>query len=122
VTVPIYLVDSDAYYFSLIKYIERNPVRAKLVEKCENWQWGSAWRRTQGEKSGNKLLNELPQALPENYQLWINTVEKENELEQIRSCVNKGAPYGKGKWVDMMVKEHNLESTQRAGGRPRKSN
>ena len=24
---------------ALIRYVERNPVRAKLVSQCENWQW-----------------------------------------------------------------------------------
>ncbi len=117
-----FLVDTDNYYFTLIKYIERNPVRAKLVNKCEDWKWGSAWRRINGEQPKQRLLNELPQALPENYQLRINTTEKEGESDQIRCCVNKGAPYGNDKWVDMMVKEYNLESTKRAGGRPKKLN
>jgi len=117
-----FVVDSDAYYLSLIKYIERNPVRAKLTDKCEDWQWGSAWRRSQGEKPTQKLLDELPQDLPEHYQSWINTSEQESELEQIRQCINKGAPYGRETWVEMMIKEHHLESTQRAGGRPRKTN
>ena len=43
-----FLVDSDVYFLTLIKYVERNSVRAKLVEKCEDWQWGSAWRRIHG--------------------------------------------------------------------------
>lgn len=117
-----FLVDTDNYYLALIKYIERNPVRAKLVSVCEEWKWGSAWRRIHGERPQQRLLDVLPQALPDNYQSWINVVERESELEQIRYCINKGAPYGSGIWVDMMVKEYNLESTKRAGGRPRSKN
>src|SRR3989344_6083708 len=43
-----FLVNKDNYLLALIKYVERNPVRAKLVSSCELWQWGSAWRRIIG--------------------------------------------------------------------------
>ena len=114
-----FLVDSDTYYLTLIKYIERNPVRAKLVTTCEDWQWGSAWRRIRREDTKQRLLNVLPQALPKNYQTWINTKEKQDELEKIRYCVNKGAPYGKEGWVQAMINKYKLQTTQRSGGRPR---
>ena len=29
----------------LIRYVEGNPVKAKLVEREEDWQWSSAWGR-----------------------------------------------------------------------------
>jgi REP element-mobilizing transposase RayT len=32
----------DAHYFATIKYIERNPVAAGLVDAAEEWRWSSA--------------------------------------------------------------------------------
>jgi len=50
-----FLVATDNYLLSVIKYVERNAVRAKLARQCENWQWGSAYRRIQGTKEEKKL-------------------------------------------------------------------
>jgi putative transposase len=34
-------VQSNAYYLTLMRYVECNPLRAGLVKKTEDWQWGS---------------------------------------------------------------------------------
>lgn len=41
-------VETDAYFIQLARYVERNPVRAKLVERAEDWKWGSIWVREKG--------------------------------------------------------------------------
>jgi putative transposase len=35
------LVDRDAYLLELCRYVELNPVRARLVKKPEAWAWSS---------------------------------------------------------------------------------
>lgn len=116
-----FLVSDDSYLLSLIKYVERNPVRAHLTNLCENWKWGSAWRRMKGTRTQKKLLSESPVPLPRNYQTWINLPDKDDELKTLRTSVNKGKPYGSSTWVDTMVEKYNLETTLRSVGRPRKS-
>ena len=49
-----FLVGKDSYLLAVIKYIERNPVRAKLVKKVEQWQWGSGYRRLNGTTKEKK--------------------------------------------------------------------
>ena len=116
-----FFVETDNYLLALIKYVERNPVRAKLVRSCENWQWGSAWRRIKGSPKQKKLLDLSPAPLPHGYLKWINSKEKEDDLLEIRNAVNRGVPYGGARWVEQMVTKHHLETTQRAVGRPRKN-
>ena len=113
-----FLVDSDNYLLSVVKYVERNAVRAKLVQRCENWRWGSAWLRVHGTDNQKRLLDELPTDRPDDYVKWINTVDKPDDLNTIRVSVNKSVPYGKELWVDKMVSKHHLESTLRSPGRP----
>lgn len=115
-----FIVQNDPHFLTLIKYAERNPVRAKLSKTCEVWRWGSAWRRINGTKEQQTLLGEPPVPLPNRYRLWVNTPEKEDELKTIRLSVNKGVPYGKDRWVNTMVTKYNLESTRRFAGRPKK--
>lgn len=114
-----FLVDSDNYLLAVVKYVERNALRAKLAQRCEKWRWGSAWRRTYGTAEQKKLLDELPTDLPDDYIKWINTADREEDLKTIRTSVNKSVPYGRDTWVDKMVSKHHLESTMRSPGRPR---
>jgi len=114
-----FLVDSESYLLAVIKYVERNAVRAKLVRLCEDWRWGSAWRRIHGTAGQRKLLDELPTDLPGDYIEWINTADKSDDLNTIRNSVNKSVPYGKERWVEKMVSKHHLESTLRSPGRPK---
>ncbi len=115
-----FLVESNEYLLTLIKYVERNPVRAKLTKKCQDWQWGSAHKRLLGTESKNKILDNPPIDLPLQYSSWINTTEDMKTVELIRSSVIKGMPYGKDSWVEKMVTIHNLESTLHSPGRPKK--
>jgi hypothetical protein len=34
--------DKEEYLWAVARYIENNPVRAKIVEKAESWKWSSA--------------------------------------------------------------------------------
>ncbi len=46
----------EAEMFRIIDYIERNPVKAGLVERPEDWHWSSARiRRLRGTKSGEPI-------------------------------------------------------------------
>jgi peptidyl-tRNA hydrolase len=114
-----FIVENDLYLHIVLKYIERNPVRAKLVQKCEDWQWGSAYRRTLGTVKEKKLLHAVPIDLPSNYHTWINTDDKSTDLVSIRNSLNRGVPYGGESWKEKMIKEYNLGSTVRLPGRPR---
>ena len=114
-------VASDEYLLALIRYVEQNPLRAKLVKKAQDWRWGSLYRREKGTPKQKKLLHQLPTELSPNYLEDVNTRFKIEEIDRLRTSVNKGAPYGSDAWVDTMVKKHNMESTLRGPGRPRKS-
>lgn len=115
-----FIIQDDDHFLTVLKYIECNPVRAHLVKKAEQWQWGSAWRRIHGTAQQKKLLSESPVMLPKKYKTWINTPESPEELEKIRNSVARSAPYGSDGWVDKTVKQFNLGSTLRNPWRPRK--
>ena len=107
----------------LLKYVERNPLRAKLVKNAEDWKWSSLWRREQRDDKQKKLLDEWPIDLPKDYIDLVNTQENEKEkkeLESLRYSVNKGKPYGSNDWTNRMINRFNLRSTLRNPGRPKK--
>ncbi len=116
-----FMIENDKHLLTVMKYVERNPVRAKLSRSCEGWRWGSAWLRKYGTKEQREILSVPPVDLPRSYLSWINESDKEEEIEQLRKSVTRGAPFGTASWTDMMVKEHELQSTVRVPGRPKKS-
>jgi len=95
-----FLVDFDNYFLAVLKYIERNPARAKLVRMPEEWRWGSAYRRISGSKEAKALLATPIVPLPRQYQKWIAQAENEEDIETIRHSVNKGTAYGSDMWKD----------------------
>lgn len=115
-----FLVQKDQYLFQLIRYVERNPLRAKLVRRAENWQWGSAHRRLNGLPKEISLLSDPPIDLPRDYQAWLNEAEDEKTLTFVRESVSKGKPYGTIGWVEKMVEKYQLFLTTRRRGRPKK--
>lgn len=116
-----FVIQDDQHLLTVIKYVERNAVRAKLAPACEAWRWGSAWRRLSSTSEQKKLLTTSPVPLPPNYHIWINQPEQSEELQDLRRSVNKGVPFGGGRWVDAMVDRHGLQTTLRGAGRPKKS-
>lgn len=89
-----FLVEDDVHLLAVLKYIERNPVRAKLAKKVEDWRWGSAYRRMKGTPNEKRLLAEAPTDLPRNYPTWINEADSIVELDEIRKSARTGVPYG----------------------------
>ncbi len=94
-----FVVDTDAYLLTVLKYIERNPARAKLVKLPEEWKWGSAHRRIHGASKDQAVLAPSPTPLPHQYRRWIHDEEKQEDIFDIRGSVNRGAPFGGEKFI-----------------------
>jgi len=116
-----FLIQKDEHMLAVLKYIERNPVRAKLSQAPEAWRWGSAHLRQSGLPKMKALLSESPVPLPRNYRAWIRDQDKESDLENIRGSARRGSPFGTMKWVEQMVDVHKLHATIRPVGRPAQS-
>jgi len=116
-----FLIQEDQYLATAIKYVERNPVRAKLAKRVENWKWGSGYRRLDGTKKERSILADLPIELPRNYRDWVNHADKEDDLSALRTSTEKGKPLGTMSWMERMVERFGLQATMRAPGRPKKA-
>ena len=112
-------VQSNSYATAVIRYVEQNPLRAQLVERAEDWQWSSLWRREKGIPAHRKLLDDLPIELPQDYLRFVNEVPDAESLETLRHCVNKGTPFGAVEWVEDAIERYGLTHTLRGSGRPR---
>lgn len=113
-------VDTDPYLLSLLRYVERNPRRANLVERAEEWRWSSLWRRTSGDAAARSLLHPLPIAEPSDWLELVNRPQSEAEEEAIRRSIHRGAPWGGTQWQVRTAQLLDLGRTLTPRGRPRK--
>jgi putative transposase len=110
-------VAEDDYFLALCRYVEANAVRAKLVERAEEWQWSGLWRRA--HCSSDLPLSPWPLERSRNWIAWVNRRLNEEQLEGIRTSVNRGRPLGSEGWVQRTTKRLGLGFTLRGPGRPR---
>jgi putative transposase len=111
-------IQHDAHLLQVMRYVERNALRANLVDRAEDWQWGSLAWRSSGYPAAFLALPPVP--LPDDWLVRVNTPESGLELAALRLSVNRGAPYGDIVWVDETAASLGLESSLRPYGRPRK--
>ena len=112
-------VQEDDHLFTVGRYVERNPLRAHLTLRAEEWPWSSLSRRVQGR--GHDLLDSWPLPLPLDWLEQVNSVETLGELAALRRSVRRGAPLGTAAWQQKTAKRLGLESTLKPLVRPRKS-
>ena len=112
-------VETDDYFYQVVRYVERNAVRANLVERAEAWPWSSL-RRAERETPAFRILSTWPLPRPAKWAQFVNQPQTESELKTLRCCVQRGRPFGNSDWVVQTAKQLGLEWTLRPRGRPKK--
>lgn len=102
------LVQNDTHLLGLIRYVERNPLRAKLVKNLDNWRFSSYWRRTHGTDAQRCILAEWPIAIPGEYRAFIHDKVTAEELGEVRDAVQRGQLYGSDRWIASERKKRTL--------------
>ena len=82
-------VEGDGYLLKVIKYVEANPVRARLVGRADQWEWSSMWDRVTGERD---LLHPCPLRLPDDWPLIVSMPLQQPDLDRIRRPTKRGRP------------------------------
>ena len=113
-------VESDEHFYTAVRYVERNPLRAGLIRRADQWRWSSLWRRLHGTRDQKRLLSSWPLSRPRQWSEYVEQPLTEAELEAVRRSVQKGQPLGDAQWTQRVARQLGLEFTLRARGRPRK--
>jgi putative transposase len=113
-------VQTDEHFYAVVRYVERNAVRANLVPRAEAWRYSSLWRQRRGQPEQRTILSDWPLPVPRDWLRRVNRPETEAELEALRRAVRRGSPYGGPRWVKNTALRLGLEFTVRPRGRPRK--
>ena len=116
-------IEEDDHLYTVLRYVERNPVRPTLAERAEEWRWSSLWCWTHPSEHAEKpVLCPWPVPRPADWVTRVNRALTKKELEAVRASVVRGRPFGTEAWQESTAKQLGLESTFRPRGRPKKTN
>jgi putative transposase len=113
-------LQDDDHFYSVVRYVERNALRAGLVARAQAWRWSSLWRRQSGDPQARALLAGWPVPRPRAWVAHVNAARTEAELEAVRLAVRRSSPFGNPEWQQTIAKRLGLQATLRPRGRPRK--
>jgi len=113
-------VETDEHFYQVNRYVEGNALRANLVNRAEQWPYGSLWIRKHGTAEHRELLSRWPLSIPCRWLEYIIEPVSDAELAALRRSVVCGTPYGSPAWVESTVRKLGLEATLRKPGRPKK--
>ncbi len=124
-----FLIQSNEHLLTVCRYVERNAMRAGLVESAAAWRWSGLWRWKSGDTDQQQLLSDWPirgltspqRGRPRNWLRTVNTPLSEDELNALRTSANRCSPFGNDQWRNCTIQTFGLESTVRRPGRPKAS-
>ena len=111
----------ERHSWAAVRYVERNPVRAKLVERAEDYWWSSAAAHC-GLRSEALLAPEFPPAgIVKDWSAWLGGEENEEAVRVLRRKTHAGDPCGDEEFIAALERLLGGSLARRPVGRPRKA-
>jgi putative transposase len=138
--------DTKEDTLTLLRYVEGNPKRAKVVDRAQDWPYGSLFHRMvanpgkHGEPTPTakrpdldplsyppaehsirmaKILSPWPFPEPKDYLQQVNRALPAKTLNTLRLCVRRSRPYGSEAFMEESAEACRLTHTIRPPGRPK---
>ncbi len=86
------------------RYIERNPVRAQLVKRVQQWRWSSARSHLKNEPDGLVRLDGLLELAPD-WRAFLKEKPGGENFDRLRKHVRMGRPLGDQVFLDALEKQ-----------------
>jgi len=107
----------DDHLRVVIRYVERNPLRAELVERAEDWPWSSLG-------AADAVLERAPRLDSDRFERgpgWVervNTPMTDSDAAAVAASIRRDRPFGTDAWVRATAEALGLQSSLRSPGRP----
>jgi putative transposase len=109
-------VQTDESLLKACRYVERNALTAGVVERAEDWRWGSLWVRAHGTAEQRAVLSDWPVERPPDWTAWVNAAITAKERLRWESSLSRNRPFGDDQWTARAAKQLRLEHTIRSEG------
>jgi putative transposase len=109
-------IQEDEHLLTVLRYSERNPLRANFVQRAQQWPWSSAGP----PHPEAPALDPGPVPRPDGWLDLVNEPQTEAEVERLRESLRRGRPFGDSVWMRHTAVRLGLEASLRPRGRPKK--
>jgi putative transposase len=123
----------DAHLIAAVRYVENNPVAARMVKHAEDWRWSSARSHVAGKRvPSDPLTDVLP--LGKHVRNWRAMLrhgaeladacqEAESMAEKIEARLGTGRPLAAAEWIERQeVELGRVMAPQKRGPKPKSEN
>ena len=110
----------DEHLKKAARYVERNPVRAKIVKKAEEWRWSSA-STNMDEGVGELRITGMRGYFEINGKDWKDYLKEKDEVgfvDEIRKATNMSRAMGRESFIEKIEKMLGVSLKLIAQGRP----
>jgi putative transposase len=90
-------IQTNHHLLTVLRYVEANPLRARLVPRAEAWNWSSLRRPTCLD--GRVLVSPSPALKPIN---WVDVVNENLPVatyDSVRTAAQRQIPFGDPDWI-----------------------
>ena len=122
------VIQDDEHFLTVLRYIEANPLRARMVDASEDYRWSSFAAHGLGRAdpvldslTAYESLAKTPQTRRRRWSGFVHKTPSDEELAAIRRSCSTGLPLGTPAWVERLAARLGLNLTIRPRGRPRKT-
>jgi len=112
-------IEQDEHLLTVLRYVQRNPLRAKLVRHAQDWRWGSCHVRQDRLHELNPLLSGWPVPQPARWLQIVNEPQSQQEETTVKESIKRNRPAGSEQWVRKVARQLDLEYSLRPRGRPK---
>ena len=112
----------EPYLLATARYVELNPLRARLARKPEAWPWSSARAHLAGRDDALVQVAPLLRRIPD-WARFLAGGMAENEIAQIRKHSRSGRPLGTKRFVERLERRLGRPLLpQKPGRKPKEAN
>ena len=102
----------DEHLVAVVRYVERNPSRARLAVRAESWPWSSLGGKSHGLNIVSQPLRHCADWLE-----FVNTPMIDGEIEALHISVIRDRPFGSEAWTAQTAQRLSLMYMLRRRGR-----
>jgi putative transposase len=111
-------LDHD-YLWAAIRYVERNPVRAAMIDRAEDYPWSSAPAHCRG--TTDPVLTPRAQWAAQfsaigNWSEWLKTRDDPQSVDLLRRRVDRGLPCGSPEFIARLEQSTGRDLQERPHG------
>ena len=114
-------IQQDEHFLSVCRYVERNPLRARKVERAQDWRWSSSRRGPPGRRRPCTTCWPTGPSSDRDWTARVNRPQDSKELAALHVARDRGRPYGDERWSVKTAARLGIQSALQPIGRPPKT-